>query len=110
MVNPIAFDQVFQYSIKESDIATSVDLEEIVGDLGAEQSALGHRRYPVPLQAGLAVGIDHEHLSSGFLGVVEVLGCYRLIVRQVRSHQNNKVRTNPIGIGTSRCGAAHGGL
>ena len=33
-------DQVFQYSIKESDVATGVDLEEIVGNLGAEQSAL----------------------------------------------------------------------
>ena len=107
-VQPVALDQVFQNTIEESDVAAGVNLEKVVGDFGAKQSALGHRRYPIPLQTRFTVGIDDEHLGSGLLGVVKILGCHRLIIGEVRPHQHEQVSSDPVGIGTSGCGAAHG--
>ncbi len=53
-------DQELQHAGREGLVAAGVDLEEGVGHARAEQGALGARRHPVPLQAGLAVRVDHR--------------------------------------------------
>ena len=79
-VDPVTLDQILQDAVKESDVAASMDLEVIIGDLGTE-CALSHGRYPVAIQSWFAIGIDDEDLGSGLLGIVEILCGNWLIVR-----------------------------
>ena len=85
-----------------------MNLEVIVGDLGAEQRALGDRGNPVAVQARLLIGIDDEDLGSGLFGVVQILGGYRLVVGQVGADQNHQVSADPVRVGTGGGGTAYG--
>ena len=108
-VDPVALDEVFEHAGEEGDVAAGVDLEVVVGDLGAEQGALGDRGNPVAVQPRLLIGIDDEDLGSGFFGVVQILGGHRLIVGQVGADQNDQVGADPVRVGAGGGGTADGG-
>ncbi len=108
-VEPVALDQVFEHAGEKRDVAPGVNLEVIVGDLGAEQRALGDRGNPVAVQPRLLIGINDEDLGSGLFGVVQILGSHRLIVGQVGADQHHQVSADPVGVGAGGGGTAHGG-
>ena len=62
--------EVFECAVQECDVATLGDRVPVIGDVGAEERALGGGGHPVPLHARLEVGIDQHDLGAGLLGQV----------------------------------------
>ena len=45
-VDPVVLDQMLQHAVEEGDVAAGMDLEEVVGDPGAEQRAFASPTAP----------------------------------------------------------------
>ena len=77
-------EQLLEHAVDERDVAAGVHREELVGDLRAEHRALGVRRHPVALEAGLAHRVDDGDLRAPLLREVQVLHEHGLRVRRRR--------------------------
>ncbi len=98
VVEEVALEHVFEGAVQESDIPSGIDQEGFVGQLRPEQSAFRDRRNPVPLHAGLAVGVDEHDFRPGPLSVIHVLRGNRLIVGGVGADEDEDVSADPVAI------------
>jgi len=85
------------------------DLEKIIGESGAKERALGHGRNPVAVKTRLDIRVYDENPRATILREAKVFHCDRLVVGNVRPHEDQQVRADPIGVGTRRRGAPNCG-
>ena len=90
-IDRFALDQVLEHAAQERDVAADRDLEEVVHDLRAEQRAAHVARHPVALEARLAHRVHHHHPRAPALGLAQVLERDRLVVREVRAEDHDKL-------------------
>ena len=100
LVDPAVFDEMPQHAIDECDVAARVDREELVREPRAEQRASGHGGNPVPFEPGLPHRIHDGDFRALPLRVVQILRRHRLIVRDVRTEEDDQVASDPIGVRT----------
>src|SRR5580693_5529951 len=100
---------MFQNAVEESDVPADMNLEKIICESGAKERALSHRRNPVAVKTWLAIRVYDENPRATVLREAEVFHGDRLVVGDVRPHENQQVRADPIGVGTRRRGAANCG-
>ena len=55
------------------------------------------------LQTRLAIRVYDRNASPFLLGVIDILGCYGLVVRSVAAEEDKQVRANPIPVRACRC-------
>ena len=98
LIDPVVVDHMLDCAGDEGPVSAGMNLEEVVGHSGPEQSALGGRGHPIPFEAGLSIGVYDDYASSFFLGEVDVFGSDRLIVGGVASEEDQQVSADPIAV------------
>src|SRR5215471_4285727 len=98
LIDPVVVDHMLDCAGDEGPVAAGVNLEEVVGHSGSEQSALGGRGHPIQIEAGLSIRVYDDYASSFYLGEVDVLGGDRLIVGGIASEQDQQVSADPIAV------------
>ena len=96
LVHPAALQQVLQDAVEEADVASHLDLEEGVGDAGAQDGRVPGGRHPVGLQPGLAEGVDDGHPGAPLLGQVDVFHGDGLVVGHVAADEDQQVALQPV--------------
>ena len=83
---------------EEGAVAAGRNLDEAVGDGGAEERALDVGGYPVGVHAALSVGVDHHDLRARLLRVVEVLHHHGLVLGRVRADEGDDLAADEVGV------------
>ena len=96
--------------VEEGEVAAGIDGEPVLGQVGAEDRARRDRRYPVALEARLAIRVDDRDLGSALAREVEVLDRHWLVVRHVRAEEDDQVRVEPVGVGVRRGAESEGAV
>src|SRR5205085_2443052 len=101
-VEPTLFDKNLENACQKREIATGVDRVPIVRELGPEYSRFSNGWDPVAFHPRLEVRINDRDACAGLLRVVQILHRYGLVVRRIRSEEDDQVGADPVGIRTRR--------
>src|SRR5690242_17582927 len=90
-IDPISFDQNFQYAAEKCCVSAGSDRKPIIGYVGPKNRAVEARGHPIPFHPRFSVRIYQHDFRSELFCFMQVLRSDRLGVGGISSEENYKV-------------------
>src|SRR5581483_5602208 len=95
LIDSATFDERSQRSSQKGEVAAGVDVEPVIRKRSAEERTRRNRWNPITLEARFTERVDDGDPGALHFGVVQILRRHRLVVRDVRSEQDDQIGAEP---------------